>query len=349
MSDDSEARLSPLAELTKTRLREFFRQRGMVFWVFGFPLVMAIGLGLAFRSRPPQKPRVVVVAEADTPLARALLEDERLRAARLPAAQAMRQLARARYDLLVDLAGDSPVYRFDPQLPAARLARALTDASLQRAAGREDALLPRDELSSAPGSRYVDFLIPGLIGMNLMGSSLWGIGYSLVVARKRKLLRRYAVTAMRRSHFLLSYVLARGIFLVLELSVLVAFGALAFGTRVQGGGLAFIAACLLGAAAFAGLGLVVGRRGDNTEVAQGWMNFLQLPMWVLSGTFFSNDTFPDWLQPLIRALPLTALVDALRLIYNEGAGFSGVAGELSVLAGWTVVSFGVAVRSFRWQ
>jgi ABC-type multidrug transport system permease subunit len=343
-----EDRLSPLAELTKTRLREFFREPGMIFWVFGFPLVMAIGLGLAFRSRPPDKPRVAVVA-AGSELARALVADDSLAAVELPVDAAQRGLARARYDLLVELTGEQPVYRYDPQLPAARLARALTDAAVQRAAGRVEALRPVDEPSSAPGTRYIDFLIPGLIAMNVMGSSLWSIGYNLVVARKRKLLRRYAVTAMRRSHFLLSYFLARGVFLSIELVVLVAFGVLAFGTHVQGSLLALLVACGLGATAFAGLGMLVGSRVESTEVAQGWMNFVQLPMWVLSGIFFSNETFPDWLMPFIRLLPLTALADALRLVYNEGAGLMDAASQLYVLIGWSVLGFGLSLRGFRWQ
>jgi ABC-type multidrug transport system permease subunit len=250
---------------------------------------------------------------------------------------------------LVELGGEQPVYRYDPTLPEARLARSLTDAELQRAAGRADPLQPRDEEQSVPGTRYIDFLLPGLIGMNIMGSSVWSIGYSLVVARKRKLLRRFAVTPMQRSHFLLSYFLSRALFLVLEVAVLVAFGALAFGTHVQGSYWALSAVALVGAAAFAGLGLIVGARVDNTEVAQGWMNFIQLPMWVLSGAFFSNERFPDWLQPFIQVLPLTALVDAFRLVFNEGANLVGVWQDLTVLGVWMSLGFLVSFRAFRWQ
>jgi ABC-2 type transport system permease protein len=345
---DSE-RYHPLVELTKARLREFFREPGMIFWVFGFPILMAIGLGLAFRSQPPQPPAVAVLAPEDSAMARALLASDALAAVRLPEADALRGLARTRFALVLDLRQAEPIYRFDPMSSAARLARVVTDAELEKAAGRRDLLTPRDEPQTLPGTRYIDFLVPGLIGMNVMGSSVWGIGYSLVVARKRKLLRRFAVTGMRRSHYLLSYFLSRLLFLVLELGVLVSFGALAFGTHVQGSMLGLIVAALIGAAAFAGLGLLVGARIDNTEVANGWMNFIQLPMWVLSGAYFTNERFPGWLQPLIHALPLTALVDALRLIYNEAASLTAILPKLAILLAWAVITFLVAARTFRWQ
>jgi ABC-2 type transport system permease protein len=342
-------RYSPLLELTLTRLREFYREPGMIFWVFGFPVLMAIGLGLAFRSQPPERPAVALLAPAEHGLARALAASGELAAVQVSEAEAERGLARTRYALILDLRGPEPVYRFDPMLRESRLARALVGDALERAAGRRDVFSPKDEPQTLPGTRYVDFLLPGLIALNLMGSSLWGVGYSLVVARKRKLLRRFAVTAMRRGHYLLSYCLSRLVFLALELGLLVAFGALAFGTFVQGSYVAVGLVALLGASAFAGLGLLVGARVDNTEVAQGWMNFVQLPMWVLSGAYFTNERFPEWMQPVIQALPLTALVDALRRIYNEGATLLGVAGELGILAAWGVGSFVLAGKRFRWQ
>jgi ABC-2 type transport system permease protein len=340
---------SPLLELTLARLREFYREPGMIFWVFGFPVLMAIGLGLAFRNQPPERPAVALIAPDRHPLAGALLASTEVAAVNVSEADAEAGLARTRYAIVVDLRGPEPVYRFDPMLRESRLARVLTEDVLEGAAGRRDLLSPRDQPQTLPGTRYIDFLLPGLIGLNLMGSSLWGVGYSLAVARKRKLLRRFAVTAMRRAHYLLSYCLSRLLFLVLELGVLVTFGALAFGTTAQGSYAAVAVVALLGAGAFAGLGLLVGARIDNTEVAQGWMNFIQLPMWVLSGAYFTNERFPGWLQPIVQALPLTALVDALRAIYNQGATLGMVAGELCILAGWGSFSFLLAAKRFRWQ
>lgn len=339
---------SPLVELTKTRLREFFREPGIVFWVFGFPLLMAIGLGLAFREKPAEAPAVDVVASHDSAVLSGLLESKRIRASRVTRAEAERDLARARVALFVDLDATEPTFHYDQHQPSAELARALTDSVLQSAAGRKDPLKTADQLQALPGTRYIDFLIPGVIGLNVMGSSLWSIGYNLVVARKRKLLRRYAVTPMRRGHFLSAYFLARALFLTLELSVLVSFGALVFGTVPQGSLLLFGALAVVGAGAFAGMGLWVGARGDNTEVAQGWLNFIQLPMWILSGVYFSNDGFPGWMQPVIDALPLTLLVDGFRSIY-QGDAWPQVSTSLAGLLAWAAVSFGAAARRFRWQ
>lgn len=339
----------PLVELTKTRLREFVREKGLLFWVFGFPILMAMGLGLAFREKPADPPRVFVVAPAADASAKALVESKELVAERRSAAEAKRALSRARVDLVIELGGDSPVFLFDPTQEKAALARAVADDVLQRAAGREDRITRVDRPVSEVGSRYIDFLVPGLIALNIMGSSMWGVGFNLVLARKRKLLRRYAVTPMRRSHFLLSYFFSRCFFLALELSVLVAFGYFAFGTAVRGNLLALALVAFAGAASFAAISLVIGARVENTEAASGWMNFVQLPMWVLSGAFFSYERFPGWLHEPIRWLPLTALNDALRAIYSDELGLFGLYHELGVLLLWGIAGFVISARAFRWQ
>ena len=342
---------NPLAELIKARVREFLREPGYVFWVFGFPLLMAIGLGLAFRSKVPEPPRIVVTTRVASEASRVLSSSPRLVVERQSPADAERSLARTKVDLVVDQpdARAPVVFELDTGQEKALLARAVTADVLERAAGRRD-LVPIDERRvTKSGSRYVDFLLPGLIGLNLMGSSMWGIGYNLVLARKRKLLRRYAVTPMRRSHFLLSYFCSRSLFLVLELAVLIGFGRLVFHTHVQGSVAALLVASAFGAAAFAAIGFLIGARLSSTEVAGGWMNFVQLPMWLLSGSFFSYERFPHWLELPIRLLPLTAANDALRRIYNEAGTLSSIPFELSVLGVWTVVGFLIAVRAFRWQ
>ncbi len=350
MSDVTEAP-SPLKELIKARIREFLREPGYVFWVFGFPLLMAIGLGLAFRSKAPEPPRIAVTHEVSASTLAILSQSPRLHTERLARADAERALGRTKVDLVVDQPEPSAplVFRLDPGQEKSQLARAVTQDVLEHAAGRRDLLKLDEQHVSEKGSRYVDFLLPGLIGLNLMGSSMWGIGFNLVLARKRKLLRRYAVTPMRRSHFLLSYFFSRSMFLVMELAVLIGFGRLIFDTQVQGSVAALLTASVLGAAAFAAIGFLIGSRLTSTEVAGGWMNFVQLPMWLLSGSFFSYERFPEWLQLPIRLLPLTAANDALRRVYNEAGNLSSISFELIVLAGWSVVGFAVALRIFRWQ
>ncbi len=349
---NEEPRLHPLTELIKTRLREFYREPAIVFWVFVFPLVMAVGLGAAFRSKPQPTPVIAVVSDGSengARLADALIKSDRVEAKALDAANATEELARARVDLVVTIGENGAQYRFDPQKESGPVAKLITNQALQMAAGRTDPVATSDQAVTEPGSRYIDFLIPGLIGMNLMGSSMWGVGFNLVVARKRKLLRRYAVTPMRRTHFLLSYIFSRGLFLALELTLLVSFGVLIFGTKIQGSVPAFILLAILGAGAFASISLIIGARLENTETANGWMNFIQMPMYILSGAFFSYERFPEWLHAPIEALPLTAVINALRAIYNEGAGFMNVLPEVAVLSAWALIGFFVALRTFRWQ
>jgi ABC-2 type transport system permease protein len=350
VSQDSESP-NPLKELIKSRIREFLREPGYVFWVFGFPLLMAIGLGMAFRSKAPEPPRIAVTEAVPAETAQALVNSPRLHAERLARPEAERQLARTKVDLVVDQPDPNGhiVFKLDSAQEKSLLARAITEDLLQRAAGRQDTVKIDEHRVSEKGSRYVDFLLPGLIGLNLMGSSMWGIGFNLVLARKRKLLRRYAVTPMRRSHFLLSYFFSRSMFLVLELAVLIGFGRLVFGTQIQGSIAGLLGASLLGAAAFAAIGFLIGARLSSTEVAGGWMNFVQLPMWLLSGSFFSYERFPHWLQLPIRFLPLTAVNDALRRIYNESGTLSSIGFELAVLFAWALFGFGVAIKAFRWQ
>jgi ABC-2 type transport system permease protein len=340
---------NPLLELTRARIREFVREKGILFWVFAFPLLMAIGLGVAFRDKPVEPPRVAVVGGKNAPEMKALLASREVRAERMSKADAARALKRTKVDLVVEWNGGKPVLRYDAVADKAPLAKALTTDVLERAAGRRDRMNVAVKPETRPGARYVDFLIPGLIGMNLMGTSMWGVGYNLVLARKRRLLRRYAVTPMRRSDFLLSYFVSRCLFLVVELTVLIAFGWITFGTRVQGNLLLIPFVALLGASAFAAISLIIGARVENTESANGWMNFVQLPMWVLSGAFFSYERFPEVLHEPIRLLPLTALCDALRVVYSGEAGFRTLGHETIVLAVWSLVGYLVAARTFRWQ
>lgn len=340
---------TPLAELTLARLREFLREPEALFWVFAFPVLLALALGLAFRGEAPEKIPVGVVAGPRAESTAAALRRSPALLPRVYEAGTGREALRTgKVSLLVEDDG-APVYRFDPTRPDARAARLEVDDALQRAAGRADPLRPRESRVTEPGSRYVDFLIPGLLGLNLMGTSMWGLGFSIVNARTKKLLKRLAATPMRRSEYLLAQMLARLVFLVFEVAVLVGFGALAFGVGVRGSLAALALVSLLGASSFAGLGLLVASRTRTIEGVSGLMNVVMLPMWLLSGTFFSWERFPEAVHPLIRALPLTALNDALRAVMIEGRPLAALGPELGVLLACGAFSFLVAVRVFRWQ
>jgi len=240
-------------------------------------------------------------------------------------------------------------YRFDPDRPESRIARLQVDDALQRGSGRGDPIAVKDDRVSEPGSRYVDFVVPGLLGMNLMGSGIWGLGFSIVDARRKKLLKRMIATPMSRIQFLASFVLSRLTMLIIEVGALVGFAVLVFGVPVRGSLLSLLAICLLSALAFGALGLLLASRTQTIEGASGLMNLVMLPMWIFSGVFFSSTRFPDALQPFIQALPLTAVNDALRASMLEGAGLARLAPELAIVAAWLVASFLLAVRLFRWR
>jgi ABC-2 type transport system permease protein len=339
---------SALFELTLARFRLFFREPSAVFWAFGFPVILSVALGIAFRNRPPQP---VVVDVEDGPRAEATLAtlaSPGVKARVRAPGEAARDLRTGEVPLVV-VPGDPVAYRYDETRPEARLARAAVDDRLQRAAGRADPVAVSDERLTGHGARYIDFLIPGLVGLNLMQSSMWGIGYLIVEMRTKKLVKRMLATPMRRSDFLLSFVLMRAVFVLVEVPVLFAFGWLAFGVRIAGSPWLVLALSLLGALTFAGLGLLVASRAQNTQTVGGLMNVVMMPMFIGSGVFFATTNFPDAMQPYLRALPLTAVNDALRRVTNQGAGLRDVIGEVAVLTAWGVASFAAALKMFRWR
>ncbi|MBA3556766.1 MAG: ABC transporter permease [Gemmatimonadales bacterium] len=341
-----------LVQLTLVRYREFLREPEAVFWVFVFPVLLTAGLGIAFRNQAPeQTPIAVVGGTAATDRARAALEaGEGLAVRTLTDSAAVEALRTAQVALVVAPGADGTLeYRYDADRPEARTARMQVDAAVQRAAGRSDPVPVSERLVSEPGSRYVDFVVPGLLGMNLMGSGIWGLGFAIVDSRRKKLLKRLIATPMSRPQFLASFVLSRLTMLVVEVAVLLGFSVFAFGVPLRGSLVALAAICLLSALAFSALGLLIASRAKTVEGVSGLMNLVMLPMWIFSGVFFSASRFPEPLQPFIQALPLTAVNDALRATMLEGAGWTRLAPELAVIAGWLVVSFFLALRMFRWR
>jgi ABC-type multidrug transport system permease subunit len=339
----------PLLELTRARVLELVREPEAVFWVFVFPILLAAILGLAFRSRPPEAIPVAVVAGPNAEArAAALAAGGDLDASVFSEADARQALARARVVLVVS-ADDPPSYSYDPTQPESRAARLAVDAALQRAAGRQDAFTPTRAEMTQPGARYVDFLVPGLLGMNLMGTGMWGIGFALVVARNGNLLKRLVAAPARRSHVLGAQLTSRLIFLIPEAGALLLFARFALGVPLRGSILLLVAISLLGALAFSGLGLLTAARPRTIEGVSGIMNFVMVPMWIFSGIFFSTERFPAAMQPFVQALPLTALNDALRGVMLEGTGLVALLPELALLAAWGTISFALAVRFFRWQ
>lgn len=383
----------PLWQIVLSRTREFYREPETIFWVYGFPVLMALALGIAFRNQPIETVAVAVVegplaqtaaqallaaGPADASVVSDNVESGSVESDRSAAGGAVgamrryevtivdqteaRRLLRIGKVALVarpaadDKPGDAASnelrdveYTYDPTRPESVLARSAVDDVLQRAAGRSDVVAGRDALVEEPGARYIDFLIPGLIGAGLMGGGLWGVGFVVVDMRVRNLLKRFITTPMKKSHFLAGLMLSRFAFQVTEILVMLLFAWLAFSVVMPRDWLAFLLLVALGGWTFCGIGLLVATRARTLESASGWMNLVMLPMYVLSGIFFSSERFPETVQPLIRLLPLTALIDALRAVMLEGAGLWGLGAELAVLAAWSLASFLLALKLFRWS
>lgn len=340
---------SALRELTLARVRAFLREPEALFWTFGFPILMALGLGIAFRERPAEQAAVGVergsVAERFVPALQAAREVELTVLSPDSAERAVRK-----GDVAVLLAGsDTLVYRFDPARAESRSAQLVADRVVQRAAGAVPPVATVEDQERRAGGRYVDWVIPGLIGLNLMSTGMWGMGFGLVQMRQKKQLKRMASTPMRKRDFMLAQILGRLTFLAVEVPPIVLFAWLVFGVQVRGSILALILVVLLGAMAFSGIGLLSSTRARTIEGVSGVLNLVMLPMFVLSGVFFPASRYPDAIQPFIQALPLTAMNDALRAIYNDALPVGAYAGELGILAAWMIVSFLLSLKLFRWQ
>jgi ABC-2 type transport system permease protein len=342
----------PLIELTVARFREFLREPEAVFWVFAFPVLLSCALGVAFRNQGPpdvlvgilqQEPQAAV---ADLQSTLSAVKGVRVKVVDRAAADVA--LRNGAIHLLV-LPGQPVTYELDASRPESRIGRFVVDDALQTKAGRRAAVEVKDRLVTVPGSRYIDWVVPGLLGMNIMGTGMWSVAFSVVNARMRKLLKRLMATPMRRADYLLAHMASRLIFLVLEVAVLLGFAKLVFGVPVNGSYVTLFALCLLGTLTFSGIGLLVSSRAQTIEGVSGLMNLVMVPMWVFSGIFFASENFPEAMQPVINLLPLTALNQALRGVMIDGSGIIGLVTQIAILGTWMLVSFVAALRLFRWR
>jgi ABC-2 type transport system permease protein len=337
---------SSLYQLTVIRFRLFLREPEAIFWIFVFPILLAVGLGLAFRNRPPD---VLQVGATTAQLTHALASDKGLTAATINEADGTRALATGSILLLAIQTPDGVEYKFDETNPDARTARMVADRAIQTGAGRHEVIPVRNQLVRETGSRYIDFVVPGLLGMNLMGSAIWGMGFSIVESRQKKLLKRLVASPMPRWQYLASYLLSRLSMLVIEVVGFLGFARLVFGVPFRGSLWQLGLLCVLTSLAFSALGLLVASRAKTMEAASGLMNLVMLPMWILSGVFFSARRFPAVVQPVVRALPLTAAIDALRGNMLQGMNLGQLTLQMAILLTWLVVSFAIALRIFRWR
>jgi ABC-2 type transport system permease protein len=344
-------RRHPLAQLILARLREFYREPEVIFWVYGFPLLLACGLGIAFSGKTPQPPAIDVQGspgQTDAEELAKLLKDKGLKVEIHGQAECEQRMSTGKTSLFL-VPGNPRQLVYDNTREDCVLAFHWVDDVLVRAASPN---LPAADAKTitTPGDRYIDFLLPGILGMNLMGGGLWGVGFVIVDMRVRKLLKRFLATPMRRGDFLLSIMSARLVFMFPEMALLLLFGCwLVFDVPIRCSLVTLAVVIVIGAATFAGIGLLVACRPEKTETVSGLMNLVMLPMWLLSGIFFSSERFPEAVQPLIQALPLTQLNNALREAMLQGKPLTDIAWRLGILALWGGVSFTLALRWFKWR
>ena len=369
--------LNTLKHLILALFREILREPGVLFWGILFPILMALGLGLAFTQKADIIRKVAIVNKSEGSDNSALGEffrdcennnnkesglwkwkyitsNEQLGNSvflfyEMEWEEGIILLKRGTINLLLSEANGSVEYHFDPMNTDAEL----TYLKLSNIIGKGETIPVTENTVIRPltvtGTRYIDFLVPGLITMGVMMSSMWGISYGIIEKRSKKLLRRLVATPMKKSHFLIALITVRVIMNFIESGILVVFAILVFKLKIQGDISALILIFLAGNIAFAGLAVFVSSHTSNTEVGNGLINFVVFPMMILSGIFFSYQNFPEWSLPVIRNLPLTTLTDGIRSIFNEGAGYRELTMPIIQLMAIGVVFFSAGLKIFKWH
>jgi len=343
----------PIILLILTNFREFLRQPGAVFWAVFFPVLMAGGLGMAFTQKGELNQKIAFVGNEQTEekswtkkVGNETTGFTNYEFLNVGFDEGLVLLKRGTVDLIVKKEREKYMYHFDPLNPEAQLAYINLTAVLngnETLSNGED-VVPLKEI----GSRYIDFLVPGLMAMGVMMSCMWGISYGLIEKRSKMLLRRMVATPMRKTHFMAALLAARTVMSAIEASILVVFSWLFFDIHIEGSFSALVVLYLSGTLAFAGIAILTASRTDNTYVGNGILNAVVMPMTILSGVFFSYHGFPDWAVSIIRLFPLTIFADTARAIFIEGAGWSQVVLPVGVLAGLGLVCMSVGMKVFKW-
>ena len=373
-----------LFELISAYFKEIIREPGVLFWGIAFPILMSLGLGIAFTKKPDIVRNVAVIASSQSVSQMSDSSDKIISFLQnhaektetsgsaaetykiiIPDAKlgnttflfqmttwqnAMDLLKRGNLGIILDEKNGQMQYHFDPMNPDAQLTY-LKLTELFGEKGRQSNLLKETNVEplTVSGTRYIDFLVPGLIAMGIMMSCMWGLSYGIIDKRSKKLLRRMVATPMRKSYFLIALITVRVGMNFVESSLLFLFAALVFNITIQGNIAALIIIFLAGNIAFAGIAIFISSHTGNTEIGNGLINVVVLPMMVLSGIFFSYHNFPDWSIPFIKLIPLTMLADGIRSIFIEGAGFAQNTVPTIILLAIGVFFFSTGLKLFKWH
>jgi ABC-2 type transport system permease protein len=344
-----------LLQLISTQFKSFFREPAIIFWAIIFPILMAWVLGIAFTQKGELTKTVYVIEgnanerisslKGEKVLGKETGNPTKITFIHATKDDALVAIKRGEIALFMEAKNNSIIYTFDPSNPDAQLTHLILERELNQPQ-------LKNASSIAPltnrGSRYIDFLIPGLIAFGIMNSCLWGISWNLIEFRMKKLLRRMVATPMKKSSFLGAYLITRIIISLFESTLLFLFAYFYFGTVIEGSIPGLILVYLSGIFAFSGLAILVASRTQNTQVGNGLINVVVLPMTILSGIFFNYHNFPDWAIPVIKALPLTLVADTIRAIFIEGAGFADAIIPTAILTAVGATCFSLGLRIFKW-
>jgi ABC-2 type transport system permease protein len=321
-----------------------------------FPILMAWVLGIAFTQKGEQNKTVYVLPDKNKTNSIWAVENEkvygeetgnttRIKFVVADQEQATKAIKQGKIGLFMEEKGDSMIYHFDPHNADAQLTHLIID----RAINLKSNIAPSAVSAlTSRGTRYIDFLIPGLIALGILNSCLWGIGWNLIEFRMKKLLRRMVATPMKKSSFLISLIITRIILSSVESSILFLFAFLYFGTIIEGSIFAFVLVYLAGIFAFSGVAILTASRTQNSQVGNGLINAVSLPMMILSGIFFSYQNFPSWAIPFIKSLPLTMVADSIRAIFIEGASLQQTMLPILFLSLIGAITFGIGLKLFKW-
>jgi ABC-type multidrug transport system permease subunit len=341
--------------LVSLQVKEFYREPEVLFWSVLFPLALSAILGFAFSQQGMKKSSVAIIENAYTPTHTGIVllreqpldsvSNRQINLVVTQQDQAFLKLKRGEVALVLQPAeSNSFVYHFDPANEEAYLQYLLLEKKLQLPQGSPSTV----KAVSSPGSRYIDFLIPGMIAFGLMNSCIWGIGWNLIELRIKKLLRRMVATPMSKAEFLLAHFITRLLITIFENILLVLLAFLLFDLRIQGSMLNVFLLFIAGNIAFGGIAILIAARPERNQVGSGIINFITLAMTILSGVFFSYTNFPEWAVKIIRYVPLTLLADGFRSVFNEAADFPQIAMPVLLLLGYGVLSFIIGLRVFKW-
>jgi ABC-2 type transport system permease protein len=369
-----------LKTLTLANFKEMLREPGVLFWGIVFPILMSLGLGIAFNTKSDVIRKIGIIGNTDSIFKDTSLLIHKFLAVKtiksynekektdnylfrienkklgntnfhfriLTWNDAVMELKRGKISLVMEEKNDSVNYLFDPANPDAQL----TYIRLSQIFGSRDFVSDENDVNIKPltleGTRYVDFLVPGLIAMGIMMSIMWGVSYTIIERRSKKLLRRMVSSPMKKSHFLISIIAVRVCMNFIEGCLIFFFAFLVFGIRIQGSLPALLLVFISGNIMFSGLAVFISSKTSKTEIGNALINLVVMPMMLLSGIFFSYHNFPDWMITVIQKLPLTMVADDIRSIFIEGAGIAQIATHCLILCLGGIIFFTAGIRIFKW-